>query len=485
MKYTTLQNRMTETMTATSPTPKTVYAFALPKSTDPMAVFSALYRFPYTQFLDSTAPDQKNGRYSTIVFQPVEILESWDDKISVTNREQQLGIRGELTKLLSERLDVWGHGKIMTDPTLPPFQGGAVGYFGFGFKQGKQRATDIPRAAFGIYDQCVSFDHNEKRAWYVVVSDDPATAQTRYAHFQRLTAYNYLPRPDNVQPHLSWAPLTLPAQIKENVRRLSDFIRSGSFDNAYLCHYFESQVPAGYDALAHYQTLRTQTHTPLGACMMLGGLNVMITDAEPVFTTQDKQIEMHHVSHRVTRPEGSLRDSVAARTLAQDEAAMSAHRKAAKEQTIRLSSLCKANGILGPSHPEIAEASHEYHLTSVTRGVLSNNVTLSDLLDVFTPAPAYAAQPVDRSLRVINDMEPVTRGPTCGHVAAIGFNGSITLSLNNEVLLNNGATLRYAAGAPVTGETQPDIWLDEVIKSAEQALNRIGSDTELTQAHVS
>lgn len=465
----------------TGAAPKTVYAFALPGTPDALAIFSALYRFPYTQFLDSTAPGAQGGRYSTIVFQPVEILESWGDRISVTNRDQQLSLRGDMTALLSERLDVWGHGQVMSDPTLPPFQGGAVGYLGFGFAHGRQRMTDIPQAGFGIYDQCVSFDHAEGRAWYVVVTDKPESAHTKYAHFQRLTADSYLPQADSVQPHLSWAPATLPAVLKENVRRLTDYIRAGSFDRAHLCQYYESVVPAGYDVLAHYQGLRAQQKTPRGACMMLGGLNIMISDAEPVFTLNGNQIEMHHLSHRRPRPEGALRDQVAERALTQDEAAMTAHRKIAKEQTVRLSSLCRANGILGSSHPEVTAAGNEYHLASVTRGVLADKITLPDLLNAFTPAPAYIGQPVERALRVITDMEPATCGPAYGYTATIGFNGNMTLSLNNEVVLNNGATLRFAAGLPVTANTEPDIWLDELVQKAEAALERIGNDAQLRQ----
>ncbi len=475
---------MTQIIAAHTIVPKTVYAFALPDMPDAMAVFSALYRFPYTQFLDSAAAGQKSGRYSTVVFQPVEILESWDDKISVTNRDQQLGIRGDITALLRERLDVWGQGKVMNDPTLPPFQGGAVGYFGFGFDNGHQRVTDIPRAAFGIYDQCVAFDHEEGRAWYVIVTDKPETAQIRYAHFQRLTTESYLPKAGSVQPHLSWAPRTLPGPLKENVRRLTDYIRTGSFDHAYLCQYYESDVPAGYDALAHYQTLRAQIRAPLGACMMLGGLNIMVSDAEPVFTVQSRQIEMHHTSHRRARPEGTLRDTVTARELAQDETALTAHGKMAKEQTIRLSSLCRADGILGPSRPQVAQAGNEYHLASVTRGVLAQNITLSDLLQVFTPAPCHAERPLDRAMRVLAEMEPATRGPTCGHTATIGFNGNIALSQNNEVVLNNGAILRFAAGLPVTADTEPDIWYDELTQKIEEALNRIGSDAALRKTRI-
>lgn len=462
--------------------PKTVYAYALPASTEALAVFSSLYRFPYTQFLDSTAPTQQGGRYSTVLFQPVEILEAWGEKITVTNRDQQLSLRGKLTDLLTERLDVWGQGEVMTDPTLPPFQGGAVGYFGFGFGHAKQRITDIPQAAFGIYEQCVSFDHQEDRAWYVVVSDSEEQARQKYNHFTRLAARNFLPSQDSVQPHLSWAPRVLPGPLKENVRRLTDFIHSGSFDRTFLCQYYESVVPAGYDVLAHYQKLRQENKTPLGACLMLGGLNVMIADAEPVFTVNSKQIEVHHISHRTARPEGSLRDHVAAQELANDEAVTESHRRLAKDQAISLSSLCRANGILGPSTPEVVETGHEYQMGSITRGVLNENTTLADLLGAFTPAAQHNSTPLERTLRVIGDMEQLTRGPAYGHMAVIGFNGHMTISLNTETVINNGNDMRYTVGLPVSANTEADIWYDELVNHAEIVLTRIGSDTEERKA---
>lgn len=464
---------MSNTVTA-----KTVYAYALPAQTDALAVFSSLYRFPYTQFLDSTAPGQTTGRYSTVLFQPVEILEAWGERVTVTNRDQQLSLRSKLTDLLPERLHVWGHGDVMNDPTLPPFQGGAVGYFGFGFGHTKQQTGDIPQAAFGIYDQCVSFDHQEGRAWYVVVSDNEEQARTKYNHFTRLTSRNYLPAIDSVQPQLSWAPRVLVGPLQENVRRLTDYIHSGSFDRTFLCQYYESTLPAGYDVLAHYQTLRQDHKTPLGACLMLGGVNVMVTDAEPVLTINNKQIELHHISHRTARPEGSLRDQVTAQELASDQTVMDAHRRMAKDQAIRLSSLCRANGILGPSTPQIIETGYEYQVGSITRGVLNEGTTLADLLDTFTPAPAYTSAPLDRTLRVVSDMEELTRGPAYGNMAAIGFDGHITISLNIETVINNGNELRYAIGLPVNANTAPDIWYDELVNKAEIALARIGSDTE-------
>lgn len=462
-------------------TAKTVYAFALPPATEPLNVFSALYRFPYTQFLDSTDPQQKGGRYSTIVFQPVEIIEAWGDKVTVTNRDQQLSLRGNITTLLQERLDVWGNGPVMADPTMPPFQGGAVGYFGFGIQNIVQKVTDIPQAAFGIYDQCISFDHSENQAWHVVISENPELAKAKHAHFLRLSAHDYLPAADSVQPGLSWAPRTLPAPLIENVRRLTDYIQAGSFDHSFLCQFYESDVPAGYDILAHYAGLHRQAKTPLGACMALGGLNILVMNAEPLFTVSDREIEMPYISHRTARPEGTLRDDVIAREMADDKEAIIAHQKMAKEQTVRLSALCSAEGILGPSTPRVEPSSHDYHLTSVTRGVLGDKVTLSDLLTAFTPAQAFSGTPADRALRVVTDMEPCSRGPAFGHTAVISFTGTMTVSLNTEVVINNGSHLRYAAGLAVDGNTKPAQWYDQLVQNAEIALARIGSDTNVKE----
>lgn len=457
--------------------PKTVYAYPLPGTSDPLAVFSSLYRFPYTQFLDG-APTPKYGRTSTIVFQPVEILELWGDKITVTNREQQLSLKGKLTSLLPARLQVWGQGNVMRDPTLPAFQGGAVGYFGFGADIVKQKVTDIPQAAFGIYDQCVTFDHQENQAWYVVVSDDPEQAKIRHAHFMRLISRDYLPAIEAVQPHLSWAPVTFPGALIENIRRVTDYIHAGSFDRSFLCQYFESDVPAGYDVLAHYSELRKQITSPLGGCLALGGLNVMITDIQPVFSIIDRQIEVPHISHRTPRPEGTLRDQAMSQELANDKAALSAHQKMARDEAVRLSSLCHASGILGPSNPQVDTSAGEYHISSMTRGVLADNVTFSDLVTLVAPAHAYCGEPADRAMRIIDDMESRTRGPAFGHTVTIGFNGSMTFNLNTEVVMNNGSVLRYAAGLPVSANTVPADWYDEMARKAEAALSRIGSDTE-------
>ena len=117
---------------------------------------------------------------------------------------------------------------------------------------------------------------------------------------------------------------------------------------------------------------------------------------------------------------------------------------------------------------------------STTRGVLTNDATLTDLLSLVSPAEDYSGEPADRALRVISSVEPFSRGPAFGHLAMIGFNGSLSLTLNKDVVVNNSHELRYATGLPVYGDTKPDIWYDELVKKAEAALRIIGDDSEIS-----
>ncbi|MCM2344359.1 MAG: chorismate-binding protein [Alphaproteobacteria bacterium] len=460
---------------------KNVYAFTLSHIADPLAVFSSLYRFPYTQMIDGATAENRNPRYTTIVFQPVEIIEDWNGKVTVTNRDQQLSLKSNIVTLLEDRLRVWGHGKILRDPMLPPFQGGAVGYFGFGVLTPQNKTSDVPHAAFGIYDQCVAFDHQDNNAWYIVVSETAEQAQTKYNHFKTLAARQFLPVDGTLQPHLSWVPATMPGAMKETVRQLSDYIHAGSFNRSYLCQFYESRIPAGYETLAHYHDIRTHSSpATVRACLSLGGLHVIVAESEPALSMIDRQIEATHNSHRMLRPEGLLRDDVTGKNLARNQDALTHHQKQAKALAIRLSALCPASGILGPSTPTVIAAGQEYLLSSTTRGVLTNDATLTDLLSLVSPAEDYSGEPADRALRVISSVEPFSRGPAFGHLAMIGFNGSLSLTLNKNVVVNNSHELRYATGLPVYGDTKPDIWYDELVKKAEAALRVIGDDSEVS-----
>lgn len=456
---------------------KTVFAYPLNDITDPLAVFSSLYRFPYTQFLDSLSPAEKAGRYSYIAFHPVEMIEAWGQKITVTNRDQQLSLKANITELLQQRLDVWGHGPVMTDPTLPPFQGGAIGYFASTIKvPDKEVIEDVPYVAFGIYDQCVAFDYFENQAWYIAVCENDEIALQKYRHFRTLITRQFLPASGAVQPELSWGPVNLPAAVKENVRRLSDYCAAGSFENAYLGEAFEARIPAGYDSLAHYSVLRSQGRSPLGACLNLGKINAMILDCESLLSVNQRQIEVTHCSHRTKRIWGSLRDEVAAKSLSQDKAALSEHQTKAKNFVVTLSGLCKADGILGPSAPKVAATGQEYQIESVTRGVLAADTTLDDIVRMVSPATAYNGQPLERASRMIASMENRSRGPAFAVTALIGFNGFISLNQNKSTLVNNGHELRYIVGAPVTAQTNPDSWYSSLRDEADHILPTLNNN---------
>src|SRR3982751_240206 len=102
-----------------------VHAFNLDYR-EPVEVFASLADDPYSLFLDSAARSHPAARYSFIAFHPFETIEASDGKITVTNRDQQISLRGaDPFTVVKDRLAVWGAVEApRTD--LPPFQGGAA-----------------------------------------------------------------------------------------------------------------------------------------------------------------------------------------------------------------------------------------------------------------------------------------------------------------------------------------------------------------------
>ncbi len=74
---------------------------------------------------------------------------------------------------------------------LPPFQGGAAGFFGYDLARGLEKLPALPSSsspdmAVGLYDQVAAFDHADNKAWLIVLASDSKTAETKHAHFLRL-----------------------------------------------------------------------------------------------------------------------------------------------------------------------------------------------------------------------------------------------------------------------------------------------------------
>ncbi len=134
---------------------------------DPFAAFAPFADDPWAMFLDSAQVCERQGRHSYIALDPWRTITAQGRQLSVDGEDREGDpfrfLQAELAAIRSE-----------TVPELPPFQTGALGYFGYGLGHHLKRLPRAPLGdlafpdlAIGLYDTVAAFDNLARRAWIV------------------------------------------------------------------------------------------------------------------------------------------------------------------------------------------------------------------------------------------------------------------------------------------------------------------------------
>ncbi|MGY4408266.1 anthranilate/para-aminobenzoate synthase component I [Bradyrhizobium sp. LB7.1] len=134
---------------------------------EPVTAMRRLGRQAHLIFLDSAARHQLLGRYSYLACDPFSTYVIADGQASCDGKafdgDPWQAIRTLLANFPQEHR-----------PDLPPFQGGAAGFFGYDLNRTLERlpaplnlSRRLPQAILHLYDVVVSFDHRDDRCWIV------------------------------------------------------------------------------------------------------------------------------------------------------------------------------------------------------------------------------------------------------------------------------------------------------------------------------
>jgi para-aminobenzoate synthetase component 1 len=76
-------------------------------------------------------------------------------------------------------------------------------------------------------------------------------------------------------------------------------------------------------------------------------------------------------------------------------------------------------------------------------------------------------------MEIINELEPVRRGPYCGAIAWIGFDGAMDSSIVIRTLVIKGGQVAAQAGGGIVADSQPSAEFDEAMDKAWPLLQSI------------
>lgn len=453
---------------------------------DPLTVFNVFALQPWNIFLDSADHTKKinyNNKYSFICVDPFIKILSKNCDIVLYDYTGIRKFKGDPFTVLKETLkDVYNE-HVGSKKTLP-FMGGAAGCLSYDLchhiellPRPKIDDMNFPDMAVGIYDLVIGYDHLEKRAFIfssglplLNYSQRMQKAEERINWLKGMLCHKpQLPKipEDTILESEIYTDFTKSSYI-DAVQKVIDYIRAGDIFEANLTQRFIAKLPRNMSAFDLYRRLRLINPAPFSAYMELDS-GVVIASASPerfILADYDRNLETRPIKGTRRRGYTDEEDKALADELINSKKDWAENimivdllrndfSKVCEDHTVRVQQLC---GL------ETYETVH--HLVSVITGKLKNQYDVIDLLRASFPGGSITGAPKVRAMEIISELEPNHRGPYCGSIGYIDFDGSMDTSIAIRTYAIKNEVVTFQAGGAVVLDSDPESEYEETLHKA-------------------
>jgi anthranilate/para-aminobenzoate synthase component I len=219
-----------------------------------------------------------------------------------------------------------------------------------------------------------------------------------------------------------------------------------------------------------YLHLREINPSPFACYMDMGDYHIVSSSPERLLRVHREVVETRPIAG--TRPRGrDLREDEAMRA----ELLLSEKERAEHVMLIDLerNDLGKVSAYGTVEVNELMcteEYSHVIHIVSNVRGRLLRGKDMFDCIRAAFPGGTITGVPKVRCMQIIDELEPLRRGPYTGSVGYLGFSGSMDLNIVIRTFLVKGQKAYVQAGAGVVADSEPQREYQESLKKAEALL---------------
>jgi para-aminobenzoate synthetase component 1 len=453
---------------------------------DPEAAFVRLAHLPKVLFLDSALRDPRLGRYSYLTADPFDFIE-----LPADGSDGLSQLEAKLSGFPAA-----------TFPGLPPFQGGAAGLLGYDLSRSLERVArprfdefETPALAVGLYDIVLAIDHVEHRAWLIshgFPASDPAQRTAR-ARARLVQFHAWLSEPAN---SIACAAPKLPVLLREDLapcyevagvpgllssfsaddylataRRAIEYIHAGDVFQVNLAQ--RLLYPARGNAVDLYLRLRQGNPATFAAYFDVGEFQIASASPERLVSMNAGEVEARPIKGTRRRTARAEADLFAGDELQQSEKDRAENTMIVDLLRNDLSRVCRADSVRVTQLCGLESYQFVQHLVSVVRGQLAAGHSPLDLLRAVFPGGSITGAPKVRAMEIIAELEPTARGPYCGSLGYLGFDGSLDLNILIRTITAGRGWWQMPVGGGIVAQSSPQHEYEETWHKAEGLLRAL------------
>ena len=333
-------------------------------------------------------------------------------------------------------------------PAVPPFCGGAAGYFAYDLKSSIESLPtsaaddlDLPDLFIFWPAQIEVYDREERRLSRIAVRPDGGNTLRRNSPGPSLAGNRH-------GVLLGDSPLGAPLREKRDpdwfeagtlqsnfthadylaaVSRVRDYIRRGDVYQVNLSQRF--QFPLKGDPFRLWKSLFDLNPAPFYAYINAGDHRILSTSMERFLFGREGFIETRPI--KGTRRRGHTRQ--------EDEALIADLLSSAKDDAelsmivdlLRndLGRICSPGTIRVVEHKRLETYQNVHHLISIVTGALRPGISPGEIIRATFPGGSITGCPKIRSMEIIDELEPNVRHVYTGTIGYIGWHGNLDLNV--------------------------------------------------------
>jgi anthranilate synthase component 1 len=457
---------------------------------DDLTPVGALGRLADEQFaflFESVVGGERVARYSMIGVQPRARLVGDLTQISL------IGSDGRCERLDGDPFSAvrayHRRFRVATMPGLPRFTGGLVGYWGYDTVRAAEPLPDCPPDRLGLpdvhllhCDTVLVFDHSFNHLLLISHLDlsGGRTVDAEYARAARdldaLQRRLEAPAPVRLvepQPAVEpdWHAHTPVARFHDSVRAIHERIKAGDSFQVVLsqrltttCHVSPFQV---------YRSLRSLNPSPYLFYLRLGDNALVGASPELLVRVEDRKVAVRPIAGTALRGKTAAEDEELAKRLLADPKEIAEHTMLIDLGRNDVGRVCKAGTVKLTEKMVIERYSHVQHIVSHVEGELRDDLDALDALRACHPAGTVSGAPKVMSMKIIDSLEPVKRGPYAGAVGYLDFRGNLDTCIALRTAILTPGEAHVQAGAGVVADSTPEGEHEETLRKARATLNAI------------
>ena len=270
-------------------------------------------------------------------------------------------------------------------------------------------------------------------------------------------------------------PISDKSEYLEEVEKAKSYICEGDIYQANLSQKFEAEFDQ--DPLELYKRLRKVNPSPFSGFLKFNDFILVSSSPERLIKVSNDTIESRPIAG--TRPRSNIaeEDNALAKELLLNDKERAEHLMLVDLERNDLGRICEAGSVQVTDFMLLEKYSHVSHIVSNISGRLLPDLSIFEILKAVFPGGTITGCPKIRCMEIINELEPVERGPYSGSFGYIGYAPYLDLNIIiRSILINNGKA-SFHVGAGIVADSIPENEYQETLDKAAAMMEALSAES--------